>query len=768
MEINIDPVCGMKVDSEKTELKHEYQDNTYYFCNPKCREKFSQNPKKYLNGPVAPHAKPTPKDMDQFYICPMDPEVRQKGPGTCPTCGMALEPEEISIDEKANPELTDFTHRLKVCSILTIPLVTLAMSDMIPGQPLQASVAPWLLAWIQLILSAPVVLFGGLPFFERGWLSLKTRKLNMFTLIAIGTAIAFGYSVLATLIPQMLPSAFINHSGHIPLYFEAAAVIITLVLAGQVLELRARHRTGSAIRELMRLAPQTARRVSADGSESDVSLDQINPGDTLRVRPGEKVPVDGELTQGQSSVDESMLTGEAVPSEKTVGSPVTGGTINGSGSFLMRAQRVGSETLLNQIVKLVNQAQRSRAPVQSLADNVAGYFVPTVVAVAALTAIIWYFWGPEPTLMYALINAVSVLIIACPCALGLATPMSIMVGTGRGAQFGVLVKNAETLQMLEKIDTLVVDKTGTLTEGRPIFHSLFTVNNWDENTLLTLVASLEQSSEHPLSDAIVQAALKRGLVLSSTQDFVYIPGRGIRGRIRGQEVYAGNSQFFEDCGIHSDLLKSQCEVLRAQGFIVLLIAVDGRFAGLLSVKDQLKPTAKSAIEYFRNNGVRVMMLTGDNLVTAQAVANELGIEHVEAQVLPTQKHAVVRKLKEQGRVVAMAGDGVNDAPALTAADIGIAMGTGTDVAMESAAITLVKGDIQGLVRAHKLSQMTMSNIRQNLFFAFAYNTLGIPLAAGALYPYFGILMSPMLASAAMSLSSVSVIANSLRLNRFKP
>lgn len=760
----IDPVCGMRVNPETSTLKWDFQGKTYYFCNPKCRTKFSSDPETYLKKNLEPRPV-SEAEMKKIYTCPMHPEIRQKGPGTCPLCGMALEPEEISLEEEVNPELVDFTRRLKISAALTVPLLFLAMSDLIPGQPLQRAISPAVLSGLQFLLATPVVLWGGWPFFERGWSSLRTRHLNMFTLIAIGTGTAYLYSVVATFFPGLFPASFRMHGGHLALYYEAAAVITSLVLLGQVLELRARSRTGHALRALLGLAPKTARKVESDGTENDVPIETVHPGDLLRVRPGEKVPVDGVVMEGRSSVDESMLTGEPIPVEKLQGNPVTGATLNGTGSFIMKATRVGGETLLSQIVKMVAQAQRSRAPIQKLADTVSSYFVPIVVVVAILTAIVWALFGPSPQFNYALINAVAVLIIACPCALGLATPMSIMVGTGRGASVGVLIKNAEALEGLEKISALVVDKTGTLTEGRPALAQVRTTGVVSEHELLSLAASLEKASEHPLAEAIVRGAMDRGVELLEAKDFTSVTGMGVEGVVQDQKIQIGNRALLEGRGVSVGELADEASRLQAEGHGVMLVAIEGRLAGLVSVLDPIKKTAKEAIEYFRHQGIEVVMLTGDNRRTAEAVARQLGIDRVEAEVLPQQKNEVIRKLQDAGRFVAMAGDGINDAPALAQAHVGIAMGTGTDIAMESATVTLVKGDLLGIVRAHKLSRLTMRNIRQNLFFAFVYNTLGVPVAAGLLYPMFGILLSPMFASAAMSLSSVSVIANALRLQR---
>lgn len=762
----IDPVCGMKVDPATAKGgKSTFKGKDYYFCNPKCKTKFDADPHAYLHGKTST-PKSDPNDQ-RTYTCPMDPEVRQIGPGTCPKCGMALEPEEISLDEGENPELTDFKKRLKVSAFFAIPLLLFAMSDMIPGQPVQHSLPHWLYAGIQLLLSTPVVLWAGYPFFHRGWYSIKTWNLNMFTLIAIGTGAAYAFSVIATFFPSIFPESLLAHGGQVPLYFEAAATITVLVLLGQVLELRARSQTGNAIRALLGLAAKTARRVKPDGTEEDVSIEAIKPGDLLRVRPGEKIPTDGEITEGRSVVDESMISGEPIPVEKDIGSKVTGATVNTTGSFVMKATKVGSDTLLSQIVKMVSQAQRSRAPIQNLADTVSSYFVPTVVLVAILTGIVWFLVGPEPKLTHAFVAAVAVLIIACPCALGLATPMSIMVGTGKGANHGVLIKNAQALENLEKITTLVVDKTGTLTIGKPKLFAVKVLVGFCETDVLSLAASVENSSEHPLADAIVSGAKERGVSLAPVEDFDSITGMGIRGKVSGKTVLIGNRRLFEKNGIDSEGLSAIAKELQVQGANAVLIAIDGKPAGVIAAKDPIKDSAKPAIQYFHKRGIEVVMLTGDNPNTAAVVAKELGIDKVEAEVLPQQKGEIIKRLQESGKRVAMAGDGINDAPALAQADIGIAMGTGTDVAIESAGLTLVKGDLSGIVRAHRLSQATMKNIRQNLIFAFGYNTLGVPIAAGVLYPFFGLLLSPMLASVAMSLSSVSVITNSLRLRTVK-
>lgn len=762
-----DPVCGMKVDPKTAKGGHSvYAGDDYYFCNPKCKTKFDNDPHSYIHKSSTP-AKISAVDIEHIYTCPMHPEVRQKGPGNCPICGMALEPDEVSLTEEENPELIDFTRRLKISAALAIPLLLLAMSDLIPGQPVQHMLPHWLNAGIQFLLATPVVLWAGLPFFERGWASLKTRNFNMFTLIALGTGVAYVFSLVGTFFPQVFPDSLRVHGGMVPLYYEAAAVITALVLLGQVLELRARSQTGNAIRALLGLAAKTAKRMNADGSEEDVPVEHIQVGDLLRVRPGEKVPVDGEISEGRSVIDESMISGEPIPVEKDSGDKVTGATVNGTGSFVMRATKVGSDTLLSQIVKMVSQAQRSRAPIQKLADKVSSYFVPAVVAVAVFTALIWYFVGPDPKLTHAIVNAVAVLIIACPCALGLATPMSIMVGTGKGASLGVLIKNAESLDRLEKITTLVVDKTGTLTLGKPKLAKVQPLGDVSENELLSLVASLEKSSEHPLAEAIVSGAHERNVPLISVSSFESVTGMGVRGQVNGKDVLAGNKRLLEKFNVESATLSEMATQLQSSGHGVMLVAFNGKPAGVIAVRDPVKESSKPAIAYFHSKGIKVVMVTGDNKNTADVVAREVGIDSVEADVLPDKKNEIIRKLQANGNRVAMAGDGINDAPALAQADVGIAMGTGTDVAIESAGVTLVKGDLTGIVRAHQLSQKTMSNIRQNLLFAFGYNVLGVPIAAGVLYPAFGILLSPMFASLAMSLSSVSVIANSLRLRNAK-
>ncbi len=758
----IDPVCGMKVNPETAKGgKSTFEGKDYFFCNPGCKTRFDADPHAYV------HKQSEAPKIDtgdkRIHTCPMDPEVRQVGPGTCPKCGMALEPEEISLEEGENAELTDFNKRFKVSAFLSVPLLLFAMSDMIPGQPVQMHFPHWLYAGIQLVLATPVVLWAGYPFFQRGWYSIKTRNLNMFTLIATGTGMAYAFSVVATFFPSIFPHTMLVHGGQVPLYYEAAAVITALVLLGQVLELRARSQTGNAIRALLGLAAKTARRINADGTEEDISIDSIRLADLLRVRPGEKIPSDGEITEGRSVIDESMISGEPIPVEKQTGDNVTGATVNTTGAFVMKVTKVGKDTLLSQIIHMVSQAQRSRAPIQKLADTVSSYFVPLVIGVAVVTALVWYFFGPEPKLTYALINAVAVLIIACPCALGLATPMSIMVGTGKGATHGVLIKNAEALESLEKITTLMIDKTGTLTLGKPTLSEVKVLSGFNESELLSLAASLENLSEHPLAEAIVSGARERGAQIMNVEDFVFTNGMGVSGKISGHTVRVGNKRLMEENHIDASELSQIAQTLQMQGHGAVLVAIDDLAAGVITVKDPIKASAKPAIQYFHEQGIEVVMLTGDNQNTAQVVAKELGIDRVEADVLPHQKGEIIRKFQQNGKCVAMAGDGINDAPALAQADIGIAMGTGTDVAIESAGVTLVQGDLSGIVRAHTLSKATMSNIRQNLFFAFGYNTLGVPVAAGVLYPFFGILLSPMLASIAMSLSSVSVIANSLRL-----
>jgi P-type Cu+ transporter len=791
-----DPVCGMMVDPAHAAGKADYRGKPYYFCNPRCEQKFRAEPERYLGEKSASATAPAAASKD-IYLCPMDPEVRQEGPGACPKCGMALEPETIAAPatkiewvcpmhpeivrsepgscpicgmaleprtvtgpEPENPELRDMTRRFWISLALTVPLLIIAMGHMIDS--LAHRFPPWLLTWGEMALATPVVLWGGWPFFQRAWASVKNRHANMFTLIGMGVGVAYVYSVVATIAPGIFPDEFREH-GIVNVYYEAAAAITVLVLLGQVLELRARSRTNTAIRALLDLSPKMARRINPNGTETDVPLEQVRPGDLLRVRPGEKIPVDGVVVEGSSSVDESLITGEAIPVEKTAGTRVIGGTVNERGSFIMRAERVGSETLLAQIVRMVAEAQRSRAPIQRLADRVSGYFVPAVITIAVITFVVWAALGPQPRFAYALVNAVAVLIIACPCALGLATPIAIMVATGRGATAGVLIRNAEALEIMEKVDTLVVDKTGTLTEGRPKLVSVIASAGMNESELLRLTASLERASEHPLAAAIVSGAEERKLPLASVAEFKSLTGKGVVGRVEGREVAAGNERLFEELRLPAGDLSQRADELRREGQTVIYVSVDGRPAGLLGVADPIKPSTPEAIHALHQEHVRIVMLTGDSRATAEAVARNLGIDEFEADVLPDRKSEVVKRLQAQGHVVAMAGDGINDAPALAQANVGIAMGTGTDIAMEAGSITLVKGDLRGIVRALRLSRATMRIIRQNLFFAFVYNSLGVPIAAGVLYPFFGILLSPVIAAAAMSFSSVSVITNSLRL-----
>jgi P-type Cu+ transporter len=822
----VDPVCGMFVDPQKARGQAEYKGKTYYFCCPGCQTKFKADPERHLqpkpsgglvqlgsiapakpqhhqhDGPAKPVAVTTekaptgqPQEGTVVYLCPMCPEVQEEKnvpcpscgmalepqrieytcpmhpeivrdrPGNCPICGMALEPRTaIGVAEEDDTELRSMTLRFWVGVALSIPLLALSMGSMLPSRPFHA-LPPGLLDWLQLAFATPVVVWGGLPFFQRGWTSLVNRSLNMFTLIAVGTGTAYVYSLVATLFPDIFPGTFRGHNGRVEIYFETAAVIVTLVLLGQVLELRARRRTGSAIRALLDLSPKTARRIRPDGNDEEVTLDQIHVGDRLRVRPGDRVPVDGVVEEGTSSVDESMITGESIPVEKGARSKVIGGTVNQTGAFIMRAEKLGSQTLLAQIVRMVSEAQRSRAPIQSLADKVSGYFVPAVLIVAVLAFIGWGLWGPDPRLAHAVVNAVAVLIIACPCALGLATPMAIMVGVGRGAHAGVLVKNAEALETMQKVDTLVVDKTGTLTEGKPKLTSVAAANGIAQSDLLLVVASLERSSEHPVAAAIVKGAEEQGLQLSPAGKFQSFSGKGISGEVQGRQVIVGSDTFLQEKQIEVGALASQADSLRQKGQTVVWAAVDGRAAGLLAVADPVKASTPEALKLLRESGLHVVMLTGDNRRTAEAIARELGIDEIQSEVLPAHKADAVKKLQAEGRIVAMAGDGVNDAPALAQADVGIAMGTGTEIAIESAAITLIKGDLRGIVRARNLSGATMRNIRQNLFFAFIYNLLGVPIAAGVLYPFFGLLLQPVFAAAAMSFSSVSVIANALRLRR---
>ena len=757
-----DPVCGMLVDPHTTQHRHQHEGRTYYFCSGGCRSKFAAEPTKYLTK-SSKSVENIPEGA--IYTCPMHPQIRQVGPGSCPICGMALEPVLATAEAGPNAELIDMSRRFWIGLILSLPVVALEMGGHLTG--LLHYVSQTTSNWVQMILATPVVLWGGWPFFVRGWNSLITRNLNMFTLIAMGTGVAWVYSVIATLAPQIFPAAFRISGGAVAVYFEAAAVITVLVLLGQVLELRARETTSGAIRALLDLAPKTARRIRDGRADEEVQLDQVHVGDRLRVRPGEKIPVDSAVVEGRSAVDESMVTGESMPVTKEVGTNVIGGTMNQSGALVIEAKKVGRDTMLSQIVQLVAEAQRSRAPIQRMADQVSGWFVPAVIAVALLAFVAWAFWGPEPQFSYGLVAAVAVLIIACPCALGLATPMSIMVGVGRGAQSGVLIKNAEALEHMEKVDTLVVDKTGTLTEGRPAVTAIVPAAGFSETDVLWLAASVERVSEHPLAVAIVRAAEQRGVAITSVSDFDSPTGKGAIGKVEGKQVALGNAKFLAELGVDVATLASRAEELRKEGATAIFMAVDGTVAGVLAIADPVKATTPEALRGLKAEGVRVVMLTGDNWTTAKAVARRLGIDDVEAEVLPNQKSAVVQRYKAEGRVVAMAGDGVNDAPALAAADVGIAMGTGTDVAMESAGITLLKGDLTGIVRARRLSQAVMRNIRQNLFFAFIYNALGVPVAAGVLYPFFGILLSPIIAAAAMALSSVSVVGNALRLRRVR-
>ena len=754
----IDPVCGMTVDPATTAHHAEHGGQDFHFCSAGCRTKFVGDPQRYLEKDRAP---PPPAPPGTIYTCPMHPEIRQEGPGSCPICGMALEPELVTAEAPPNHELIDFTRRFWVGLAFALPVLALEMGGHLFD--LHRFIAPQTSNWLQFALATPVVLWSGWPFFERGWRSLVTRNLNMFTLIGIGVGVAFLYSVVATAAPGVFPHAFQRHDGSVPIYFEAAAVITVLVLLGQLLELRAREQTSGAIRALLDLAPKTARRVRDDGSDEEVTLDLIHAGDRLRVRPGEKVPVDGAVLEGRVSIDESMVTGESMPVTKEPGAKVVGGSINKTGSFVMRAEKVGAETLLSQIVQMVAQAQRSRAPIQRMADRVSGWFVPAVMGVAALAFVGWALFATSAGLSFGLIAAVSVLIIACPCALGLATPISIMVGVGRGAQAGVLIKNAEALERFETIDTLVVDKTGTLTEGRPAVTAIRPAGGVPETEALRLAASLERGSEHPLADAIVRAAAERGLKLSEPESFDSPVGKGVEGVVDGRLVALGSSRFLAEKRVDLAGLEAEADALRADGATAIFMAIDGRAAAIFAIADPVKPTTPEAVRALQAEGVRLVMMTGDNRTTALAVARRLGIEEVEAEVLPQDKAAVVEKLRAEGRRVAMAGDGVNDAPALAAADVGVAMGAGADVAIESAGVTLLKGDLQGLVKARRLSRAVMGNIRQNLFFAFVYNLAGVPIAAGVLYPVFGWLLSPQIAAAAMALSSVSVVGNALRL-----
>ncbi len=781
--IAVDPVCGMNVAPGSAAGSLEHGGQTYYFCSQRCQEKFTAEPSKYVkpkqtlpnqetqasvpSSPTAPGPPEAEPASRAEYVCPMHPQIVRNEPGSCPICGMALEPRTISAEPEENHELTDMARRFWVGVALTIPVLVSAMAEYIPGRPLEQMASPLFWTWFELILATPVIVWGGWPFFVRGWQSIVNRSLNMFTLIGLGVGVAYLYSLIAALFPGIFPASFRDEADQVALYFEAAAVIVTLVLLGQVLELRARSQTGAAIRALLGLAPKTARTIRDDGSEVDVPLDQVQVGFRLRVRPGEKIPVDGVVIDGSSSVDESMISGEPIPVEKKAGDRVTGATVNGTGSLVMRAERVGADTLLAQIVHMVAEAQRSRAPIQKLVDVVAGYFVPIVVGAAILTFIVWAVAGPTPRMAHALISAVAVLIIACPCALGLATPMSIMVAMGKGATVGVLFKNAEAIEFMRKVDTLVVDKTGTLTEGKPKLVSVQPAAGFDEATLLRLAASLERASEHPLAAAIVAAAEARNIHLSSVEAFESVTGKGVKARVDGALVLLGNLKLMEDAQVNVAPLVEAAESGRADGQTVMFVAVEGKAAGLIGVADPIKQTTPEAIRQLHAEGIRIVMLTGDSRTTAAAVARKLGIDDVVAEVLPEDKGKQIKHLQEQGRFVAMAGDGINDAPALAQAQVGIAMGTGTDVAMESAGVTLVKGDLRGIVRARLLSRATMRNIKENLFFAFVYNALGVPIAAGALYPFFGLLLSPMIAAAAMSFSSVSVVGNALRLRRVR-
>ena len=783
----IDPVCGMKVLPQKAAAFVEHAGHLWYFCSAGCGTKFEADPGKFDGSqasaqytcPMHPEVlsgepgacpkcgmaleatEPSTTTQRTQYTCPMHPQIVRDGPGMCPICGMALEPRTVAVNS-ANPELVSMTRRLLVGVVLTLPLLAIMVSDLLPGHPLQHFLQGQTLGWTEFALATPVVLWGGWPFFERGWASIVHRSLNMFTLVSMGTGAAYLYSLAAVVAPGLFPASFRDASGNLGLYFEAAAVITVLVLLGQVLELKARSRTSGAIQALLGLAPKTARRISSDGSEADVALSEIAIGDRLRVRPGEKVPVDGLVVDGRSAVDESMVTGEPIPVEKATGAKVVGGTMNGTGSFVVQAERIGADTLLAQIVKMVSDAQRTRAPIQRLADTVASYFVPAVLTAAVITFVVWAMVGPQPRYAHALVNAVAVLIIACPCALGLATPMSIMVGTGRGAGQGILVRNAEALETLEKVNTLVVDKTGTLTEGKPRLSTVVAVEGFDESRLLQAIASLEKASEHPLAAAILAGAREKQIELLPVENFASITGKGVTGTLQGKKFAAGNAALINDLGVSSQAMELEAEALRQAGQTVMFLASDGRLAGLVAVADPIRESTLQAIQELKQEGIRVVMVTGDNRTTAAALAQKLGIDF-EAEVLPAQKAEVVKRMQSQGAVVAMAGDGVNDAPALAQAQVGIAMGTGTDVAMESGGIILVKGDLRGILKARRLSQRTMRNIRQNLFFAFFYNALGVPLAAGVLYPVFGLLLNPMIAAAAMSFSSVSVIANALRL-----
>jgi Cu+-exporting ATPase len=770
-KIYIDPVCGMSTEYPDTFIEYDHKGNDYFFCSGKCLEKFLINPEEFIKKESEPLAetKEGQSTTGRKYTCPMHPEIVQDGPGACPKCGMALEPRTISLDEEEeNPEYAYMRQRFIFAAVLTVPLVIIAMREMLPGGHLIETMAsPKTLGWLELILATPVVLWAGWVFYVRAVQSVLNKSLNMFTLIGLGVSVAYGYSLVAVLFPEIFPAIMRGPDGSVSVYFEAAAVIVTLILLGQVMELRARSQTGAAIKALLGLAPKTARKINEDGSEMDIPLEHVQVGDVLRIRPGEKVPVDGTVVDGTSSVDESMISGEPIPVKKQQDDKVIGATVNATGALTMRAEKVGSDTLLAQIVQMVAQAQRSRAPIQKLADIVAGYFVPVVIAISLTAFGIWYYFGPDPRLAHALIAAVSVLIIACPCALGLATPMSIMVATGKGATMGVLFKNAEAIETMRKINTLVVDKTGTLTLGKPKLTGVVAVEGMNEENLLKFAASLEKASEHPLAAAIVAGADERGVRPVEAVDFESHTGKGVSGVVNESKVLLGNLKLMEDFTVETSALANRAEEMRKEGQTVMFVAENGKLAGLLAVSDPIKETTPAAIQALHDEGLRVIMLTGDNRATAEAVASKLGIDQVVAEVLPDEKAAVVKKFQDEGRIVAMAGDGINDAPALAQAQVGIAMGTGTDVAMESAGVTLVKGDLTGIVRARKLSRATMANIKQNLFFAFIYNSLGVPVAAGVLYPFFGILLSPIIAAAAMSLSSVSVVSNALRLRRVK-
>jgi P-type Cu+ transporter len=760
----VDPVCGMTVDPARAAGHVDYQGQTYYFCGRGCVEKFRANPAEFVK-PLPEQARAAPAAVNaREYTCPMHPQVRQLGPGSCPICGMALEPVTATLDEHPNEELADMSRRFWVSAALAAPLLLLAMGEYFPGPLVRVSAAPWF-PWLGLAFATPVVIWGAWPFFVRGWMSIVNRSLNMFTLIALGVSVAYIYSVVATVFPDWFPSSFRDDTGRVGVYFEVSAAIVTLILLGQVLELRARSQTSSAIKKLLGMGAKTARRLGHDGKEEDVPLEAVHVGDSLRVRPGEKVPVDGVVLDGSSSVDESMVTGEPIPVEKRPGDRVVGATINDTGSLVIRAEKVGADTLLARIVAMVAEAQRSRAPIQKLADTVSAYFVPAVVAIAIATFVVWALVGPEPRMAHALVNAVAVLIIACPCALGLATPLSIMVATGKGATVGILFRNAEAIEVMRKVDTLVVDKTGTLTEGKPRLVSIIAIPGSTDQEILRVAAGLEVGSEHPLATAIVAGADARGAAPGAARDFASVTGKGVRGSVDGRNAALGNRALMDQIGIDVGASAAQAEALRAEGQTIMFVAIDGRLAGLIGVADPIKESTPEAIDALHREGIRIVMLTGDSRTTADAVARKLAIDEVVAEVLPDQKVAVIKRLQAEGRFVAMAGDGINDAPALARAQVGIAMGTGTDVAMESAGVTLVKGDLRGIVRARRLSRQTMANIKQNLFFAFVYNSAGVPIAAGVVYPFFGLLLSPMIAAAAMSFSSVSVIANALRLRR---